>query len=96
MDFPILTYPYKGHLQSIPWEMIAPHEAQAKHNHDQTLERLAQRGGLSAYEAVAVLTGRSLRWGLVNGKADEVEANLTLINMVKDWLSAKDKLEKVN
>lgn len=45
---------------SIPWAMIAPHEAQAKTNHDQSLERLAERGGLSPGEAVAVLDG--LRW----------------------------------
>jgi hypothetical protein len=30
----------------IPWEMIAPHEAQALLNHDQTLHCLAERCGL--------------------------------------------------
>jgi hypothetical protein len=43
---------------SIPWEMIAPHGRQAFRNHDQTLERLAERGGLSPGEAVAVLEDR--------------------------------------
>lgn len=45
-------------LKSIPWAMIAPHEAQALANHYQTLKRLAERGGLSSSEAVAVLEGR--------------------------------------
>lgn len=40
---------------SIPWEMIAPHEPQAIKNHSQTLRRLAERGGLSYSEAIAIL-----------------------------------------
>lgn len=43
---------------NIPWDMIASHEAQAQANHYQTLERLAQRGGLSADEAIAVIEDR--------------------------------------
>lgn len=44
---------------SLPWEMIAPYEAQARANHGgQSLERLAERGGLSPCEALAVLTCR--------------------------------------
>jgi len=43
-------------LSSIPWSLIAPHEQQAQLNHGgQTLKRLAERGGLDALEAVAVL-----------------------------------------
>lgn len=43
---------------SIPWEMIAPHEKQAIANHSQLLQQLADRGGLSACEALAVLTDK--------------------------------------
>lgn len=44
----------------IPWGIIAPHEQQAQRNHGgQTLQRLAERGGLSPCEAVAVLEDRS-------------------------------------
>lgn len=43
----------------LPWDMIAPHEKQALRNHSQTLKRLAERGGLSAGEALAVLEGYS-------------------------------------
>lgn len=47
---------------SIPWEFIAPHERQAQINHgNQTLERLANRGGLSPDELVAVLEDREWR-----------------------------------
>lgn len=45
----------------IPWEMIRPHEMQARSNHGgQTLDKLAARGGLGACEALAVLDDR--RW----------------------------------
>ena len=47
---------------SIPWELIAPHEAQAQRNHGgQTLQRLAERGGLDAMEAVAVIEDTDYR-----------------------------------
>lgn len=48
-------------ITSIPWGVIAPHEEQARRNHDQSLKRLAERGGLSPCEAIAVLLGRPLR-----------------------------------
>lgn len=46
--------------RAVPWDFIAPHEAQAQRNHDQSLERLAQRGGLSPYEMVMCVRGRGL------------------------------------
>lgn len=45
----------------IPWEMIKPHEKQARINHGQSLERLRQRGGLCFSEAVAVLRNQGYR-----------------------------------
>lgn len=40
----------------IPWEIIEPHEAQARANHGgQSLRQLADRGGLSPAEALAVM-----------------------------------------
>lgn len=44
----------------VPWQVFAPHEAQALANHGQDLRTLAGRGGLDPTEAVAVLEG--LRW----------------------------------
>ncbi|HUV07929.1 MAG TPA: hypothetical protein VMX75_09385, partial [Spirochaetia bacterium] len=45
---------------TIPWSVIAPHEAQCKRNHGQSLKRLAERGGLGAAEAYCVVKGLSL------------------------------------
>lgn len=43
---------------TIPWSVIAPHEAQAQKNHYQSLRRLNERGGLSWSEMIAVLEDR--------------------------------------
>lgn len=60
-QFPILSqYRHEG-VASIPWSIMAPHERQAQANHDQSLERLAERGGLSPCEAVAILEDRPWR-----------------------------------
>ena len=69
--FPILWgYDVKGAIEKLrasgvpympvcmPWEMLAPHAKQAQSNHGQTLERLAERGGLGPAEALAVLDDR--------------------------------------
>lgn len=42
---------------SVPWEVMAPHEDMAKRNHQQSLEKLAERGGLSSGEAWCVVNG---------------------------------------
>jgi hypothetical protein len=46
---------WPGLPDSIPWEVIAPHEQQANINHGHSLETLASLGGLSPYELLAVL-----------------------------------------
>jgi hypothetical protein len=51
-------YGVQAVVRALPWDMIAPHAERAMKNHQQTLERLAERGGLSACEAVAVLDDR--------------------------------------
>lgn len=52
--FPILGA-NRDAKQSVPWSFIAPHSERAEKNHGQTLERLAERGGLSALEMLAVV-----------------------------------------
>ncbi len=64
----------------IPWDMIAPHEAQAKTNHGHTLMRLAERGGLGPAEALAVFQDRRYRH-MPRGKA-----NLELLALVTAFL----------
>lgn len=46
---------------SIPWYIMRPHEVWCRKNHHQTLERIAQRGGLGAIEAICVVRGWEFR-----------------------------------
>lgn len=46
-------------IASIPFGILEPHRVQAQLNHAQTLEVLAERGGLTTCEAVAVLEDRA-------------------------------------
>ncbi len=46
-------------FKAIPWGVIETCESQAQHNHGQTIGRLAERGGLSPAEAVAVIEGEA-------------------------------------
>lgn len=39
-----------GMPRYVPWSFVEPHRQRAMKNHNQTLERLAERGGLSPYE----------------------------------------------
>ena len=65
MAFPILLDLTERRDASIPrsvsWDVVLPHSERALENHDQTLERLAQRGGLSPQELWCVVHGRPLR-----------------------------------
>lgn len=54
-DFPII-----GTKLSFPSVLLKPHEKQAQKNHQQSLETLRERGGLSECEMVAILEDR--RW----------------------------------
>jgi hypothetical protein len=47
--------------RNVPWAFVAPHEEQALRNHDQTLRRLAERGGLGPAEMLLVLQGKELQ-----------------------------------
>lgn len=61
---------------AVPWSMLEPHEAQAQRNHSQSLQRLAERGGLSACEALAVLQDREYR------SMTAADANAQLVTML--------------
>lgn len=70
-------------MSEIPWAMIAPHERQAQSNHGQSLERLAQRGGLAPCEALDIMAGH--RWATT---LPGVDADTRLINKVREWRAA--------
>jgi hypothetical protein len=76
--FPIQNGP------AIPWSIIAPFEYQAKRNHDQSLERLAERGGLSSREALCVLNSQSLRELFTGPKIPDKEAGDMLLKRVAE------------
>lgn len=72
---------HNKHLRMVPMDMLAPFEAQAIRNHGQTLNRLAERGGMSSSEILAVLEGR--KWGEVKS----CEANDLLLKRRADAFS---------
>lgn len=77
-------------LSGIPWDMISPHDAQARSNHGgQSLERLAQRGGLAACEALDIIEGR--RWGSTK---QSIENEHYLINLVRAWRAARTQAKE--
>jgi hypothetical protein len=46
---------------SVPLALLASHEEQAKRNHSQSLQTLAERGGLSPKEILAVVLDQAYR-----------------------------------
>lgn len=88
--FPVLNHKRDNFpLASVPWEFIAPHEAQAQRNHAQTLKRLAERGGLSAKEMLAVVTGQ--HWMQTCWKIDNPHANRQLLQHLEAWKEKQPK-----
>lgn len=64
--FPILRAWKEGkgkEREFVPWDFVAAHERQAQSNHYQTVKRLAERGGLSWRELLAVVEDR--KWSSV-------------------------------
>ena len=49
-----------GCPQAVPWSVVAPFQERAQLNHDQTLERLAERGGLGVSELLSLLCDQRL------------------------------------
>ncbi len=79
------TRQYKNYPRSFPWTMIEPHRKQVESNHNQTLERLAERGGLSPTELLAAIGGMSLyEAGVFNSTDDRQDADAeTIRQMIK-------------
>ena len=66
-------FPVLGHAGLyIPWSEIEPHRDQAKKNHWQTLEQLAERGGLDPVEMFAVMN--DIPWSFRLGKMSDCHA----------------------
>lgn len=69
---------------SVPWELVAEHEAQAQSTHGQSLSRLAERGGLSPMELWCVVHDKN--W-IVARKEGMTEAKAI------EWLRGISKVE---
>lgn len=67
MRFPVLNqqscHPSerKTMPRSVPWTFVETFRVQAEHNHDQTLEMLASRGGLCPQEMWIAAHGKGCR-----------------------------------
>jgi len=48
-------------IASVPWGLVAPFAERAARNHSQSLDRLAERGGLGLQELWCVLNDKDLR-----------------------------------
>lgn len=70
--FPVLADERGAASTSVPWSLVEPLRASCKDFHDQTLERLAERGGLSRGELYAhvhaVAAGRRVRMADFKGQ----------------------------
>jgi hypothetical protein len=75
--FPILDSRTKGH---IPLTLIKLHEKQAILNHAQTIERLAERGGLSWIEALCVLEDRKYDYNIT-----ELDAKAKVTSIIEEY-----------
>lgn len=76
--FPIMGNGYGVKRGYVPMEFMQRFEQQAIRNHSQSISRLAERGGLTPQEAMAVIQGRSWddrRWR----DEDAAWANLQLL-----------------
>lgn len=72
---------------SVPWAMVAPHEAQALRNHAQSLERLHERGGLGLLELAAVLM--DLRYHELTKAMTTPHVALALVlRLEREWVAA--------
>lgn len=84
--FPIMRDRNDQCPRSVPWSVLAAHEAQAKDNHDQTLARLAERGGLSPQEAWCVAHDR--RW---RERCSEADAAAWVVSVQEDVAADRDR-----
>jgi hypothetical protein len=66
--------------RSVPWGFVTEHERQCQRNHSQTVQRLAERGGLSPAELVHVL--RDEQWDL---ELKDLDAVPELLRRLDEW-----------
>lgn len=91
--FPIHSTSRKLHLElpeAIPWSIVEPHEVWALKNHGQSLQRLAERGGLAAGEIRCVVEHRDL-FSIKHGGEYEQEHIEWLMKCLSENILSKEK-----
>lgn len=76
-----------GCPKRVPWEFVAEHRAQCLRNHEQTPERLAERGGLGVAEMVYIV--RDEHWPRGGQVMTELEALPELRRLLEAWEAAR-------
>lgn len=77
--------------RSVPWSRLAPYEEGAKQNHDQSLAKLASRGGLDPCEVRCIVEGRGLKelFSISMGPKEARDALLTRdVAWLIEWLQS--------
>jgi hypothetical protein len=77
--FPVLPRYGEYERRTVPWDFVRPYEARAQKNHDQTLEVLAARGGMSECELIALAEDRPWK------SMDARDARARLAELVARW-----------
>jgi hypothetical protein len=76
--------------------MLTPYESQALNNHSQTLECLAERGGLDPVEIIAILDGCSYGWIMAEvRKKGELELTKWAIKELETRIEEFDNKKKL-
>lgn len=80
---------YNYGLKSVPYDFVLEHEKQMMENHGgQTVQRMAERGGLSARELVLVISNQPLsRFWEINW--DQVNPHHSINHALVFWLQNK-------
>ena len=76
-------------LKAVPWAIISAHEEQAQRNHSQTLNRLAERGGLIPSEAVAIIKNEP--WTSKTSSQIEKKCEASLMGLTAIHLIAREE-----
>lgn len=79
-------FPILGRKDVVPFAVIEPHREQAMKNHGQTLERLAERGGLDYDEMLSVLEDR--HWS--SSQYKDNYADTKVAEIVEKWYESNN------
>lgn len=86
--YPVYQISSSDPEEFIPYDIIAPHEAQALRNHGQTLQQLAERGGLDWGEIWAILTGN--KWSKAF-EAERSKMKAAVLNLIAERRAVQDE-----